>query len=221
MPLFSCLTVLQQLYKDIGMGYRGCQLIKTADDQAILKEVLQYLKPPTVIELGTFSGGNAIWMADMLRLMEIESQIFSMDIDPSLVEARVKEIKPSNVAFLQGDSYKIEQCFSPSFLQGKPHPWLVIEDAHENVYAVLEYFSQFMKTGDYFIVEDTSPILCTHCGVGRIYTDLPYTEAGPTLLQELKTFLMKNDQEFKVDSFFTDFFGYNGTWNWHGFVRKM
>ena len=201
--------------------HRGCQLLKTADDQAILKEVLSYLCPATIIELGTFSGGNAIWMADMLRLMDVESQIYSMDIDPSLIEPKVKEIKPSNVTFLQGDSFKLEQCFPASFLQDKPRPWLVIEDAHENVGGVLEYFYQHMKTGDYFIVEDTSPHLCTHCGVGRIYDGLPYQEAGPALLEELKGFLKKHDKECMVDSFFTDFFGYNGTWNWHGFIRRM
>ena len=199
--------------------HRGCQLIKTADDQAILKELLYYLRPSTIIELGT--GGNAIWMADMLRLMEIECKIFSMDIDPTLIEPRVKKLKPSNVTFIKGDSYKIEESFPLSFLQELPHPWLIIEDAHENVSNILEYFQQYMKTGDYFIVEDTSPLLSTHCGVGRIYKDRPYKEAGSALLEKVKSFLKKNDSSFKVDSFFTDFFGYNGTWNWHGFIRKM
>ena len=202
--------------------HRGCQLIKTADDQAILKELFHYLRPSTIIELGTFSGGNAIWMADMLKMMEVECQIFSMDINPTLIEPRVKELKPSNVKFIQGDSNKIEESFPSSFLQQQPHPWLITEDSHENVFNVLVYFQSFMKTGDYFIVEDTSPILSTHCGVGRIYKDIPYKEAGHhALLEVVKSFLKKHDDNFKVDSFFTDFFGYNGTCNWHGFIRRM
>jgi len=201
--------------------HRGCQLLKTADDQAILKEVLWYLRPVTIIELGTFSGGNAIWMADQLRLMEVDCRIFSMDIDPTLLEERVKKIKPANVTFLEGDSYKIEKAFPESFVKDLPHPWLVIEDAHENVGGILEYFFQYMQTGDYFIVEDTNPLLCTHCGMGRVYEDLPYKQAGTGLLDTLKAFLKKHDKECAVDSFFTDFFGYNGTWNWHGFIRCM
>lgn len=50
------------------MTHRGCMFIKTPDDQAILKELLSHVRPSTIIELGTFTGGNAIWMADMLKL---------------------------------------------------------------------------------------------------------------------------------------------------------
>ena len=56
-----------------------------------------------------------------------------------------------------------------------PHPWLVIEDAYENIDGVLEHFFQYMQTGDYFIVEDTSPLLPTHIAAGRIYQDFLLT----------------------------------------------
>ena len=201
--------------------HRGCSLVKTADDQAIVKELMWHLKPATVFELGTCYCGTAIWMADTLRVMEVESQIFSMDYDPSLLEQRVKDIKPPNVTFLEGDSFKVEECFTEAFLQDKPHPWLVIEDTHKNLNGILEHFHQYMKTGDYFIVEDTNPLLPAHDGFGRVYKDLPYVPCGEVLLDELKAFLEKHNEEYKVDSFFTDFFGYNGTWHWDGYIRRM
>jgi len=73
------------------------------------------------------------------------------DVVVSLLEDRMKEIKPDNVTFLHGDSHKIEKTFHSDFLCGLPHPWVAIEDSHENVYyGILEHFHLFMKSGDYF-----------------------------------------------------------------------
>lgn len=203
--------------------HRGCTLMKTADDQAILRELLAHVRPATVIELGTFTGGNAVWMSDMLKLEGVECSIYSMDINPAIIEDRVKEIKPENITFLQGDSYKIADTFSADFLRGLPHPWIVIEDAHENLSNVLEHFLGHMVMGDYFVVEDTIPDLpddALDFGLVR-NCQREYNPWGSKLLDELKGFLSKHEKECAVDSYFTDFFGYNGTWNWHGFVRRM
>jgi len=56
--------------------------------------VLSHVHPATVLEIVTSTGGTAIWMADMLLF----------DVDVSLLENRMKEIKADNVTFLQGDS---------------------------------------------------------------------------------------------------------------------
>ena len=117
---------------------------------------LQGVKPATVIELGAYTGGMAIWMADTLKLLDVPCHIYSMDIDLSLLEDRVKEIKPDNVTFLQGDSYDIAKTFTPEFMS-QLHPWVVIEDCHENFINVLGHFHKFIQKGDYLIVEDTNP----------------------------------------------------------------
>ena len=201
--------------------HRGCPLLKTADDMVIFQQLLWHLRPPTVIELGTFTGGSAIWMADMLHMMGVETQIYSMDIDLSLIEEPVKKLKPENVTFLQGDSNAIEKTLTKEFLDGLPHPWLIVEDAHTNLYGVLEYFSRFTSPGDYIVVEDMNPDIPRQLGFGRIYPNVSYKPAGTAGLEILKKFLSDYSKEYAVDSFFTDFHGYNGTWNWHGYIRRM
>ena len=62
-PLEATLAHMQGKYF---IHHRGCMVMKTADDQAILKELLAHVKPATVIELGAFTGGNAVWMSDTL-----------------------------------------------------------------------------------------------------------------------------------------------------------
>ena len=201
--------------------HRGCSILKTTEDMVITEQILWYLRPATIIEIGTYTGGSAIWMADMLRMMEINSHIYSMDIDLALLEDRVKELQPSNVVFLQGDSNTIEKTFTSEFLQSQPHPWLVFEDAHVNTYNVLKYFHDYLKEGDYLVVEDLNPDLPFEFRYGRIDPTVPYERAGSKGLQVLKTFLNDYKEFYAVDSFYTDLFGYNGTWNWHGYIRCM
>lgn len=201
--------------------HRGCQMIKTPDDLTIFQQLFWHLRPATIIELGTFTGGSAIWMADMLRMMDIEAHIYSMDIDPSTLEDQVKKLKPENVTFLTGNSHAIEKTFTEEFLRSLPHPWVVSEDSHTNIYGVLEYFARFMEQGDYFVVEDLNPDLPCQLGFGRVYPELAYERAGDVGLKYLRRFLSNYSQQFAVDSFYTDLFGYNATHNWHGYIRRM
>lgn len=203
------------------MTHKGCSIIKSPDDMIIFQQLFWNLRPATIIELGTFTGGSAIWMADMLRLMEIKSRIYSMDIDLSLIEEQVKKLQPENVTFLEGDSNAIEKTFTEDFLSNLPHPWVVSEDGHTNIYGVLEHFGRFLKQGDYFVVEDLNPDLPCQLGVGRVFPEYHYEPAGMAVLSELKRFLSNYSEEYAVDSAYTDLFGYNATHNWHGYIRRM
>jgi len=60
----------------------------------IYTQLFWYVKPATVIEIGAYSGGTAVWMADMLKLMNVECSVYSMDIDLSLIDNRVKKLQP-------------------------------------------------------------------------------------------------------------------------------
>ena len=123
------------------------------------------------------------------------------------------------MTFLQGDSNKIAETFPADFLKGLPHPWVIIEDSHVNVSGILEHFFVYMQTGDYFLVEDAIPEAPSAFGYGLLTWD--YEPLGTKLLEAVKCFLTKHEKECAVDSYFTDFFGYNGTFNWHGYIRRM
>ena len=193
--------------------YRGFDLMKGCHDMVIYTQLFWYVKPATVIEIGAYSGGRAVWMADMLKLMNLECSVYSMDIDLSLIDNRVKKLQPDNVKFVHGDCHKTEEAFTPEFLHTMPHPLVIIEDAHENFPNTLEYFHNYMKPRDYFIVDNTNPHTYTTSGMAKVYPD--YKEWGPGKLNQLRRFLTKHNQYYAVDSFFTDFFGYNGTCNWN------
>ena len=201
--------------------YRGCDISKCPEDFLLLHQLFSYVKPATVIELGSYVGGSAIWIADTLKLLDIPCQIYSMEKDISLLADRAKELKPDNVTFLQGDSFAIEKTFTPELLSKLPHPWVIDEDAHANKPGVLRYFHDFLKEGDYIVFEDTNPNMALKLGMGGVVDYGSYEIMGPKQLNALKGFLQEYEEYYAVDSFFTDLFGYNGSWHWHGFIRRM
>ena len=201
--------------------YRGCNLISSPEDYVLYHQLFWYVKPKTIIELGTCEGGSAVWFGDQLKLLDIpDGHVYTMDIDPSLLGEGAKKLNPDNVTFLEGDCNKIEETFTPEILSKLPHPWVVIDDAHINLVGVLSYLHQYLTEGDYIVVEDMNPY--EPLEVGTMVTAFESCElAGTTKLNEFKDFLHKHNGYYAVDSFFTDFHGYNSSWMWHGFVRKM
>ena len=186
---------LAQLPGKYYIRHRGCMLMKTTNDLIVLKELLGSVRPATVIELGTYTGGSALWMADMLELEGVSSTaIYSMDINLATVQEQVKEIKPANVTFMQGDSHKIAEALPTEFLQSLPHPWVVIDDAHENVAGVLEHFARHMITDDYLVVEDTNPLLTANLGT-NCTVPFDFTFTGNVLLETVKAFLAKHEKD--------------------------
>ncbi|XP_028416175.1 uncharacterized protein LOC114539798 [Dendronephthya gigantea] len=200
--------------------YRGFDICKCPVDYVLYRQLFELVRPKTVIELGTLSGGMAVWISDTLGLLDVEANVYSMDIDPSNRSELVNKLKPENVTFLQGDSHKIEETFTDEFMKSLPHPWVFSEDAHANLDGVLEHFHRYMKEGDYMVVEDTGPDLVLQVD-SKTDDGGSFTPVGPKQLQCFKRFLQDHEEFYAVDSFLTDMYGYNCSWHWHGFVKRM
>ena len=104
----------------------------------------------------------------------------------SICKGPPSTIRGSNIR--HGDCAYPEQLFDPGLLGAEPHPWLVVEDAHHNVGAVLEHFHKCLSSGDYLVVEDSD--------VKR---------------DTLRRFVADHPGAYLVDTRFTDNFGRNAT----------
>ena len=200
------------------MHWKGVEVMKDPLDALLYQQLLWELQPQTIIELGAYAGGSALWMGDLLETYGHSGHIYSVDIDLSLLHAAVKT--HPRVTFMQGDLTAIDQVFPPDWLQARPHPWLIIEDAHVKVVDVLSYLHCYMRAGDYVIVEDTNPEAPALSGMG-LDESLGYAPYGEEKLGELRAFMQTHGAAYRVDAYYTDMFGYNGTWNWHGFIKKI
>ena len=163
------------------MRWRGVPLMKNVFDFAMYPALIAEIRPRTIFEIGSGLGTSAIWFADNLSMFGIEGRVHSVD------KVRVERDYP-RVSFYQGDCSAPESIFDARLLREEPHPWLVVEDAHHNVEAVLEHVSAKMQPGDYLVVEDSD--------VKR---------------ETLREFVGRHAGEYLVDTRFTDYFGRNAT----------
>ena len=180
--------------------YRGIPIMKSPDDMAVFYQLLWYLQPATIIEIGAYKGGFALWMSDSLQPLPNKCEVYSMDIDLSMLHSNVKQHKPDNVHFLQGDSFAIEKTFTPEMMSQLKHPMVIVEDAHVNLAPLLTYFHQFLQEGDYLVVEDCNPNTPVTSGMGAVYKD--YVPLGTHKLNKLRSFLTEHKRWYSVDSFY-------------------
>jgi cephalosporin hydroxylase len=163
------------------MRWRGTPLMKNVFDFAMYPALISEIRPRTIFEVGSGLGSSAIWFADTLAFNGVAGRVHSVD--------RVKAgLDHPGVKFYQGDCSTPDKLFDPDLLRSEPHPWLVIEDAHHNVRAVLEQFHPYLLPGDYLVVEDSD--------VKR---------------QALEEFTAAHPGDYRVDTRFTDNFGRNAT----------
>ncbi|MCX9024600.1 MAG: CmcI family methyltransferase [Candidatus Methanoperedens sp.] len=160
------------------LRWKGYTLFKTAFDLGIYQQMIEEIRPRTIIELG--SGGSAVWLADVAKMLDVPTQVLSFDIKPPAISY-------PGVRFVQADCNNIEQIADE--IKGLPHPWLVIEDAHVNVLGVMTFFDQFMRPGDYLVVEDS--FIIKENAMGK--------------------FLFDKRDRYLVDTKYVDLFGENMT----------
>ena len=119
----------------------------------------------------------------------LADQARAMDVDLRIisVDRTPPAVERENIVFLEGDCFRIEQALPPQLLAALARPWLVIEDAHANVLNVLRYLRAFLNAGDYLVVEDSA-----------------------IKEEEVAEFAL-GAPELRVDTHYTDFYGYNAT----------
>ncbi|HWD20737.1 MAG TPA: CmcI family methyltransferase [Verrucomicrobiae bacterium] len=204
LPRSTLLGMQQALHN---YKYRGVPMLKNPFDISIYPLLLWQLKPRTLIEIGSKSGGSALWLGDMMDNFSIDGHIYSVDI------VRVDTVSHPRVTFMEGNGRRLETALSESFLRDLPRPWLVIEDAdhaYETSSAALKFFHPWLRVGEYIVIED---------GIISDLDNDPQFNSGPH--RALKEFLGQHSQQYEIDGAYCDCFGYNLTWCTNGFLKKI
>ncbi len=191
------------------MRYRGRSLLKSPFDLALYLQLLQQLRPRTVIEIGSKHGGGALWFADQTQILGTPAQIVSVDLDPP------KDLIDPRIRFIAGDALNLGASMAPGFLSSLPRPLLVTEDSAHTFSActaVLEFFHPHLAPEDYIIIED---------GIVASMSEPGYAayEDGPN--RAVRQFLRQHPGQYAIDGALCDFFGRNATWNPNGWLRRV
>jgi cephalosporin hydroxylase len=177
------------------LHWKGVLHMKDPFSLASYPLLIQEIRPRTIVEIGAYHGGSALWLADLLTVFGLaDSHVHSFDFDLSRIR-----VEDPRISFHTADSDQLED-YDTALLAALPHPWLVIEDAHVNVYQVLDLFDRFLTPVDYVVVEDTQ---------------------WPEFYSDLRRFLEDRNGQYLIDTKYTDLFGYNVTWHVNGYLRKM
>jgi cephalosporin hydroxylase len=188
-------------------SYRGIPMLKNPFEVALYPLLFWQVKPRTVIEIGSYLGGSALWLADLMRNCDINGTVISIDIKtPAPPERR------NNVRFLKGDANALDAVLSPAFLARLDRPLVVVEDsthAAETTLAVLEFFGPVLRSGEYIVIEDG-----VVSDLGRAH----HFNGGPGLAISL---FLSGHPEFEIDAGFCDRYGHNFTGNPNGYLRRL
>lgn len=198
--------------------WKGINLMKGVMEIALYPMLLHELQPKTIIEIGAFNGGSAVWFADCLEIMGIPGNVYGVDIDLSLLDEKART--DSRVQFVQGDCNEISKIFPSETLADFPHPWLIIEDALANPVAVVDYFhNNGLQTGDYLIIEDTNKSVW-ECW-SQNWTDKDEIEQVKQQVENVMNWLVEHENQYLVDTYYQDMFGYNVSKNWNSILKRF
>ena len=109
---------------------------------------------------------------------------------------------------------------APILLSRLPHPWLIVEDCHVNLLGILEYFhNNGLQPGDYWIVEDTNKMVPEYW-MSR-WEDTSELKQVEQKLDTIRDWLKDREDEYLVDTYYLDMYGYNVSKNWNSVLKKV
>jgi cephalosporin hydroxylase len=132
--------------------YMGRKVLKSPFDWIVTQDILFETKPEVIIEIGSFDGGMALWMAHFLDSMGSDAQIIGVDITERPTAAQHPRLH-----WVIGDALSPEVVGQVEKLcAGKRG--MVIEDSDHKYHitkGLLDAYQKFVAPGCYFLVEDT------------------------------------------------------------------
>jgi len=190
-------------------SYMGVPLLKNPFDLAIYSQLLWMLKPRTILEIGSESGGSALWFAHQLDAFYSECRIFSLDV------IRVEKVSHPKIKFLEGDANDLARCHEIDWASDLKPPLLVIDDAsHEasTCIRIADFIHPLLRSGDYFVIEDGI--------ISDLYPEsYPNATSGPHVA--IQHLLNQHPGAYLIDRYYCDMFGYNATWCTNGFLKRI
>lgn len=152
-------------------------------------------------------GGSALWFSDQLDALCGHGEVHSFELCYKCISRRAAHPR---LHFHQADLRDLATLDKTLFAR-LPHPWLVIDDAHENLLNLVPFVAGFMASGDYYVVED---IFLHHPerigGAGKVFK-------ADMILNLVSSF---HELGFLVDTKYTDAFGQNVTTSPNGWLIK-
>ena len=145
-------------------SYVDVPLLKFPEDLRVYEHLLWNVQANVVIEIGTHSGGSALWFRDRLRTFAAygriaEPLVITIDVDIAAARRALQSVDPScdRIVLVEGDARDESLPDEVRRLLPANARCLVIDDSahtYATTSASLTGFAQFVPRGGFFVVED-------------------------------------------------------------------
>lgn len=138
----------------------GLPIIQFPADIVATQEVIFKSKPNVIIETGVARGGSVVFLASMLKLLDIDGIVIGVDVDirPHNREAILSTPLSKRIALIQGDSTEKQTLVEiEKYLKPDSRIMVILDSDHSKAHVAkeLDVYSKLVSRGCYLIVADT------------------------------------------------------------------
>jgi cephalosporin hydroxylase len=152
-------TFSEDWYKEapfLELWWRGWPLVKCPFDLWSYHEIIEQTRPTFIVETGTYAGGSALYLADMLELVG-GGHVLSVDITAGGEDQLPDD---DRITFVRGRSSVDRRVVELAKEKAHGEKVMVVLDSDhskEHVLKELHLYAPLVSMGAYLIVEDTNP----------------------------------------------------------------
>jgi cephalosporin hydroxylase len=163
--------------------YLGRKVLKPPFDWLVMQDIIQETRPSLIVEIGSYEGGFALWMAHLADNMGLDTRIIGLDVTD-----RPTAVQHPRIHWVIGDATSEGTRGRVNEL-AEGRKGLVIEDSDHKQHVtrrLLEMYHDLVAPGCYFVVEDTA---------GEFLSLPPFP--GP--LPAVREFIQEHGDQFAID----------------------
>lgn len=132
--------------------YLGRKILKPPFDWIVLGDIITDTKPEVIIEIGSYDGGSALWMANLFDAMGWDGTIIGVDIID-----RPTVVQHPKIKWVIGDCNEASTIRQVEEIAAGRRTMLIEDSDHKYTVTkgILDNYSHLVSEGCYIIVEDT------------------------------------------------------------------
>lgn len=167
----------------------GVTTLQNPNDVWITQEIICEVKPDVIVECGTAQGGSAVLWAQVLREVNPQGKVITIDIEDISAAARALPLAKERVEFLIGSSTAPEIVEKVKKATAGKKVMVILDSDHRepHVSKELEIYSPLVAVGSYLIVQDTN-----------VNGHPVYPNHGPGPMEALEKFMAKS-KDYETD----------------------
>ncbi len=143
--------------------WHGIPMQQYPNDLMVIQNLVNKVKPDLIIETGTYYGALSIYLAQILDGFEIDGEVVTIDIDPTMWEATRRNVSfrqalLDRIRFIEGSSIAKETLEKVAQIAAHRQRVMVILDSDhstQHVLAELNLYSRLVTKGSFIIAQDT------------------------------------------------------------------